>query len=80
VVVTLYRRPDDSEAPTPEQSKKSQGKVEDGRKWAGYNPAIEARWITSGDLEKVKSQKKGSIKMIEGRDAFQGDRPQKALL
>ena len=80
MVVTLYRRPDDSEAPTPEQSKESQGKVEDGRKWAGYNPAIEARWITSGDLEKVKSQKKGSIKMIEGRNAFQGDHPQKARL
>ena len=80
MVVTLYRRPDDSEAPIPEQSKKSQGKVDDGRKWAGYNPAIEARWITEGDLEKVQSQKKGSIKMIEGRKAFQGDRPQPARL
>jgi hypothetical protein len=31
VVVTLYHHPDDSEAPTPEQSRKSQGKIEDGR-------------------------------------------------
>jgi hypothetical protein len=73
VVVTLYRRPDDSEAPTPEQSKKQQGKVDDGRKWAGYNPAVEARWIADGDLERVKSQVKGSSKMIEGRKAFKGD-------
>jgi hypothetical protein len=72
VVVTLYRRPDGSEAPTPEQSKK-QGKVEDGRKWAGYNPAIEARWIGDGDLERVKSKAKGSDKMTEGRKAFKGD-------
>jgi len=80
VVVTLYRRPDDSEAPTPQESKKLQGKVNDGRKWAGYNPAIEARWIAEGDLEKVRSQKKGSNKMIEGRKPFQGDRPQHARL
>jgi sterol carrier protein 2 len=73
VVITMYRRPDRSEAPTPENSKQSQGKVEDGRKWAGYNPAVEARWITDADLERVKSRVKGSIKMVEGRRAFKGE-------
>jgi hypothetical protein len=71
--VTLYRRPDDSEAPTTEKSKKTQGKADDGRKWAGYNPAVEARWITEGDLEKVRSQTKGSNTMIEGRKVFKGE-------
>lgn len=69
----MYRRPDDAEAPTPEESKKIQGKVEDGRKWAGYNPAVEARWIADGDLDRVKSRGKASIKMVEGRKAFKGD-------
>ena len=69
----MYRRPDDSEAPSPEQSKKSEGKVDDGRKWAGYNPAVEARWIDDSDLERVRSKFKGSKKMIEGRKAFKGD-------
>jgi sterol carrier protein 2 len=73
VVVTLYRRPDTSEAPTPEQSKNSQGKFNDGRKWAGYNPAIEARWIAEGELEKVQSKSKGSDKMVEGRKVFKGE-------
>jgi len=69
----MYRRVDDSEAPSPEESKKSQGKVDDGRKWAGYNPAVEARWISEGDLERVRSKVKGSRKMVEGRKAFKGD-------
>ena len=71
--MTMYRRVDDSEAPSPEESKKSQGKVDDGRKWAGYNPAVEARWISEGDLERVRSKVKGSRKMVEGRKAFKGD-------
>ena len=73
VVVTLYRRPDGSEAPAPEEAKESQGKANDGRKWAGYNPAIEARWITDNDLERVRSQIKKSFKMVEGRTPFKGD-------
>lgn len=71
--MTMYRRTDDSEAPSPEQSKKSEGKVDDGRKWAGYNPAVEARWISETDLERVRSKLKGSRKMAEGRKAFKGD-------
>ena len=73
VVVTVYRRPDDSEAPIPEESKRSQGKVDDGRKWAGYNPAIEAKWLADGDLERVRSRAKGSVRMTEGRKPYKGD-------
>jgi hypothetical protein len=69
----MYRRPDDSEAPSPEKSKTSQGNVDDGRKWAGYNPAIEARWVDDEDLERVCSKSKGSKKMVEGRKPFKGD-------
>ena len=72
-MVTMYRRRDDSEAPSPEQSKKSEGKVDDGRKWAGYNPAVEARWISETDLERVRSKVKKSPKMAEGRKPFTGD-------
>jgi hypothetical protein len=69
----MYRHGDDSEAQSPEQSKKSEGKVDDGRKWAGYNPAVEARWISETDLERVRSKVKGSSKMAEGRKPFKGD-------
>lgn len=73
VIVTMYRRPDNSEAPSPEEVRQSEGKVEDGRKWAGYNPAIEARWISQADLDRVKSPSKASKKMVEGRKAYQGE-------
>ena len=73
MIVTLYCRSDRSEAPSPESVKRSEGKVEDGRKWAGYNPAIEARWITQQDLEKVKSRKKASDRMLKGWKAHNGD-------
>ena len=73
VVVTMYRRPDDSEAPTPEDSMKTAGKVEDGRKWAGYNPAVEARWTTDQDLERVRSRTKNSAFMLKGRKAYNGE-------
>jgi sterol carrier protein 2 len=69
VVVTMYKRPDDSEAPMPEESKKTQ---EDGRKWAGYNPAVEARWISKSDLDRVKSRA-NSAKMQEGWKPYQGE-------
>jgi hypothetical protein len=72
-VVTMYKRPDNSEAPTPEESKKNQGKVEDGRKWAGYNPAVEARWTDENDLERVWSRVKGSKKMVDGRKICKGE-------
>ena len=65
--------PDKSEAPTPEETKRSQGKIDDGRKWAGYNPAVEARWISDSDLERVRSKVKSSAKMLEGRPAYRGD-------
>ena len=72
MVVTLYRRPDNSEAPTPEESKRNEGKVEDGRKWAGYNPAVEARWITDEELGRVKSRGKASEKMlVDGRKRYE---------
>ena len=71
VVVTLYRRPDDSEAPSPEQAKQTQ--TEDGRKWAGYNPAVEARWTTDADLERVRSRSKNSAYMLKGRKAYTGE-------
>jgi len=69
----MYGRPDNSEAPSPEQARQSEGKVEDGRKWAGYNPAIEARWITQADFDRVKSPSKGSNKMVQGRKPYQGE-------
>jgi hypothetical protein len=69
----MYRRPDDTEAPSPDEVKRSEGKVQDGRKWAGYNPAIEARWITQADLDQVTSPSKGSKKMVEGRKAYRGE-------
>ena len=72
MVVTLYRRPDNSEAPTPEESQRNEGKVEDGRKWAGYNPAVEARWITDEELGRVKSRGKASEKMlVDGRKRYE---------
>jgi sterol carrier protein 2 len=71
VVITLYRRPDNSEAPSPETSKRQQDKVIDGRKWAGYNPAVEARWITDEELGRVKSRGKASLKMLgDGRKRY----------
>jgi len=73
VVVTMYHRPDDSEAPTPELVKKTEGEAEDGRKWAGYNPAVEARWTTEADLERVRSRSKNSAYMLKGRKAYKGD-------
>jgi hypothetical protein len=69
----MYKRPDNSEAPNPVESKNTQGKVEDGRKWAGYNPAIEARWISSKDLDRVKSRTKASLKMTQGWNPYQGE-------
>ena len=76
VVVTMYCRLDKSQAPS--QSSLEQGtvggKVEDGRKWAGYNPAVEARWVSDADVEAVKSRIKPSLKMLEGRQPFRGAR------
>ena len=72
VVVTVYCRPDRSEAPSAEVSKESEGKIDDGRKWAGYNPAVEARWLTNDDLQRVMSRKKVSQKMLEDRERFEG--------
>jgi hypothetical protein len=69
----MYRRPDDSEAPSPNEMTPSEGKVNDGRKWAGYNPAVEARWITQADLDRVKSRSKPSQKMVEGHKPYQGE-------
>jgi hypothetical protein len=70
-VVTLYRRSDNSEAPSPEVSKKNERQVEDGRKWAGYNPAVEARWITDEELGRVKSRGKASETMLrDGRKRY----------
>ena len=74
----MYKRPDGSEAPTPEEAKKTQGIVEDGRKWAGYNPAVEARWISPADLDRVKSRIASSLKMVEGWEPYQGE-PQARL-
>jgi hypothetical protein len=75
----MYRRPDDSEAPTPEQAKKTEGRSEDGRKWAGYNPAVEARWTTDAELERVRSRLKNSTYMLKGRKAYTGDGAQARL-
>jgi hypothetical protein len=69
----MYRRPDDSEAPSPDDVNRSEGKVVDGRKWTGYNPAVEARWITQADLDRVKSPSKPSRKMVEGRKPYSGE-------
>jgi hypothetical protein len=78
VLSTTFRRLDGSEAPSPEDAKKSQGKVEDGRKWAGYNPAVEAHWITEADLSKVKSRKQ-STRILQGWKPYNGTAQQAHL-
>jgi len=72
-MVTMYRRLDDSEAPTPEQVKNTEGKTDDGRKWAGYNPAVEERQTTEADLERIRSSSKNSAYMVKGHKAYTGD-------
>ncbi|ODV92322.1 hypothetical protein CANCADRAFT_84925 [Tortispora caseinolytica NRRL Y-17796] len=52
VVVTLYKRPDDSIAP---QSLSELPKV-DGRSRLGYNPADECRSVTMNDIRRVQAR------------------------
>ena len=52
----------------------------DGRKWAGYNPAVEARWITDEELERVRSQGKASRRMVgDGRKRYEGGKVEARL-
>ena len=62
VVITLYQRADGKESPL-----SAPVGVEDGRKWAGYNPAVEARWLTEEQINQVRSKKARSEFIMGGR-------------
>ena len=62
VVVTLYKRADGENAPS-----RSQRSDVDGRNWAGYNPASEARWLDDAEINRVRSVKDRSDYMLKGR-------------
>ena len=61
VVITLYQRADRKKASQAPQ------RGADGRNWAGYNPAIEARWLNDGEINRVRSVNNRSEYMLKGR-------------